>query len=330
MHLFPPEDINMENLEEWTPEDHEWTPEATERTQEINNDAEYLKQLKSEHPYLIGLSEALQKHPAINKAINKTAPYAEHLNRIVQGTGLPNLSKGFFTGSDKLLRGLASMTPTGVGLPNVDIPDPGFSEAVIPDINPAVQGGAEAIGQAIPYLAGLGSNVTRAQQLGEKLSDLPLTKKMASRALREALQTAKGREIGELNIPTNLIEDLKQFLPETTPYKKLLQNAMNKDYESLFNLQSDVGSHSSDFAKALFSAAERSHGREGLAARNRLIDAMRSSLNEAGHGDISELMKHGQNRYRQYMNLRPWRNAAALTAISSAVPYYSKLKSLIP
>lgn len=327
MHLVGQEDINMAALEEWTPESHEWQPEQPESYSPDENTEDNLKELKKKHPYLIGLSEAIQKHPAINKSIEKSAPYIEHFNRAVQGTGLPNLSKGFFVGSDKLLRMLMNATPTGIA-PPVNVPSPGWEEKQIPEVNPKIQRGAEILGETLPDLASFETGKPALTHLGHAFKDLPLTQKMASRSLREAKGLAENREIGSLDVPDELIQDLKQFLPETTPYKKLLERAMNKDYQSLFDLQSDVGKHSRDYIKSLFSAAERAHGREGAAARNRLLDAMREHLSSTGNLDIAELMKHGQNRYRQYMKLRPYRNAA-LAAPLAGTPAYKHIKKYL-
>lgn len=140
------------------------------------------------------------------------------------------------------------------------------------------------------------------------LSDLPLTQKMASRSLNEARALSEARNAHPGVIPEEIMQDIPQFLPNTTPYRKLIEQARTGEYNPLFDLQSDLGHQSRDYMKSLFSAAERRHGREAHGTRERLLDAMRGQLSEQGHHDIAELMKHGQNRYRQYKKLMSVRN----------------------
>ena len=124
----------------------------------------------------------------------------------------------------------------------------------------------------------------------------------------------------QVNISPEIIDDLAQFLPKTTPYRKAIEAAKKGDYKDLFNLQSDVGKHAADYAKSLFSAADRAHGREGLAARQRLLDAIHEDLQAKGHHDISKLLKKGQDEYRRYSKFKPYRNALGLAAAAYAVP----------
>lgn len=154
--------------------------------------------------------------------------------------------------------------------------------------------------------------------IGGALEGLPpFTQRGASKHLRKASELVNQRGVGPLNVPTENIEDLRQFLPATLPYRKLMEEAQGKEYGPLFNLQSDVGKQARDYAKSIFSAAERAHGREGLAARDRLLDEIRSGLIEKGHGDIAELMKKGQNQYRRYSEFKPLRNKAALGTLGA-------------
>jgi hypothetical protein len=106
-----------------------------------------------------------------------------------------------------------------------------------------------------------------------------------------------------LSAMANVLEDIPQFLPNTEPYRKLMQAAKKGDYKSLFTLQSDLGKHAHQLTKSS-SGAERLHGIEASKTRQRLIEAMRAKLAESGHQDIADLMAHGQNRYRQYNKLK--------------------------
>lgn len=124
----------------------------------------------------------------------------------------------------------------------------------------------------------------------------------------------------KVNIPHELIEDAAQFLPKTTPYKNLLKDAQSGDYNSLFRLQSDLGSHASDYAKSLFSAAERAHGRAGMATRKELLKEIHNALKANGHEDVSELLRKGQEEYRRYAKFKPYRNAILAAGAAYSLP----------
>lgn len=147
-----------------------------------------------------------------------------------------------------------------------------------------------------------------------------LTRKGASKSLVKAKDLAKGRNIGTLNVNPDLIEDAAQFLPKTSAYKNMLEGAGYGDYNELFKLQSDLGKHSSDYARSLFSAAERSHGRAGMATRNKLLSDMHQGLQDLGHEDISKLLKKGQDEYRRYAKFKPYRNAVGVAAGAYMMP----------
>lgn len=147
-----------------------------------------------------------------------------------------------------------------------------------------------------------------------------LTKRGASGKLRKARELTKGKNIGPIDVNPELIEDAAQFLPKTSPYKNALEAAHYGDYDALFNLQSDLGKHASDYSRSMFSAAERSHGRAGLATRNKLLEELHTGLKKQGHHDISKLLKDGQNDYRRHMKFRPYRNAIGVAGAGLAVP----------
>jgi len=147
-----------------------------------------------------------------------------------------------------------------------------------------------------------------------------LTKWGASKTLKKATQLGRERRMGPLSINNETIEDLRQYLPNTAPYRNALEDAHYGDYNKLFSLQSDVGKHASQQARSFFSAAERAHGREGLAARHRLLDEIHANLKSQGHHDISNLLRQGQNEYRRYMAFKPYRNALGMAAGAYAIP----------
>ncbi len=178
-------------------------------------------------------------------------------------------------------------------------------------------------------LRGIGRNILPIAGTARGLSAMPhLTQHGATRKLNRAQRLAEERNIGQMNVNPQLVQDARQFLPNTLPYRNNLTTAGTGDYNSLFRLQSDLGQHASDYAKSLFSAAERQHGRAGLEARARLLDEMHGNLQTQGHHDISNLLREGQNDYRRYIRFRPIRNSLIGAGAASALPWKSMTKTL--
>lgn len=162
--------------------------------------------------------------------------------------------------------------------------------------------------------------------LGEFVHASPhMTKHGAAKDLRKAHNIATEKGIREVEVPHELIEDARQFLPNTAPYHKLLEKAHEGHYQDLFNLQSDLRKHAGDYSTSRFSAAERAHGREGLAARQRLVESIQENLRKQGHNEVADLMKSGQENYRRHMKIRPYLNIAkglgVAGTINSAFPH---------
>lgn len=147
-----------------------------------------------------------------------------------------------------------------------------------------------------------------------------LTRYGASKKLRQVSKLNAQGKIKPLNVNPELIEDMRQFLPKTAPYRNALDEAHYGDYQKLFNLQSDVGKESAARARDIFSSAERSHGRAGLKSVNALLDDMHKEIQAQGLLKESKLLSEGRNDYRRYKKFLPYRNALALGAASLAIP----------
>lgn len=178
--------------------------------------------------------------------------------------------------------------------------------------------------KGIQKVAEYAPEVVGAIDLGAPL----LFRHAAAAPLRKASKLAAERNIGPVNISPELIEDARQFLPNTAPYRNLIDKAMAGDYESLFSLQSDLGKHSRQLARNPFSAAERAHGRAGNAARQDLLGAKATELGKMGEQDIADLQRLGQQQYRRYQKLKPVvRGAGILALTQTGAPSY--LRKLI-
>lgn len=194
------------------------------------------------------------------------------------------------------------------GAPNqTDRAIQGLTEFAIPFGSGKVRMGARALGEAVPLFRALGAG-----------------------KLNRANELAKTRDIGSLDIPEHLIEDLRQYMPDTAPYRNMIEKAKQGDYQSLFQLQSDAGKQAGGRANDYFSFAQRAHGRAGLEARGDLISKMKENLTSMGHEDVAKLFGKGQNDYRRYIKMKPYRDALGLALAYQAFPELKKLKSYLP
>ena len=88
-------------------------------------------------------------------------------------------------------------------------------------------------------------------------------------------------------------------------YPKAQSNTKDQirgDYQSLFNLQRDLGKISAarkGRISKLFSPETNLKGEAGLRSRNSLLDAILENLQSLGHHDISNLLRQGQNDFRK-------------------------------
>jgi hypothetical protein len=147
-----------------------------------------------------------------------------------------------------------------------------------------------------------------------------LTRKGASKNIVKARELGKTRNMGPLEVNPDLIEDTRQFLPNTTPYRNLIDDAGYGDYNKLFSLQSDLGKHAGGMSKDWFSKANRAHGRAGLEVRGNILNEMKNSMRQQGHGDIADLLTKGQDEYRRYMKFKPYRNALMAAGAAYSLP----------
>lgn len=147
-----------------------------------------------------------------------------------------------------------------------------------------------------------------------------LTRKGASKNIVKARELGKTRNMGPLDVNPDLIEDTRQFLPNTTPYRNLIDDAGYGDYNKLFSLQSDLGKHAGGMSKDWFSKANRAHGRAGLEVRGNILNEMKNSMRQQGHGDIADLLTKGQDEYRRYMKFKPYRNALLAAGAAYSLP----------
>lgn len=246
------------------------------------------------------------------------------------GAGFGELGHGVLSAPGNIRDYLAKKDLISQKSPSFRLP-----EEVLPkDYNYGEALGAEGNQPGDELIRGIPTGVASipfANKLFSALEEIPVTRKIAAKPLKKAEQLIAERDIGKFSIPKDIFKETKDFLPNNTPYKKLLQQAKKGDYKDLFTLQSDLGMVSRELNKSA-SGAERLHGRQAGDLRKRLLDSMKEHLNKGGHEDISKLISKGQNKYRQHMKFKkPVQNAALIGLGALGLGSgYSKLKNLVP
>lgn len=283
----------------------------------------------AQHPFIRRLAMALQNHPSLNKVIQSAAPYAEHFNRAIKGTGLPNLAQGAFQGGSDVLRGAASLVPTGAGLPSVNIPDPGFEKNNIEEVPlPGFQSNPlQEIAGPAGYAATLLNPQRAAIKAGETIAaKLPTSKNLAAKITEDKsvikntyknlynglFKKAEEQGIKEIAKPKGKINAIIENTPETY-HKRLQQFIENPTLENAHWAQSDLGK--------LERSLEKSHANNPLTKPK--LDALKQAkdykekIKEAMFaGNKAKLEKEYNKITKGYANeVLPYTTNKAITAL---------------
>lgn len=167
--------------------------------------------------------------------------------------------------------------------------------------------------------------------IGGAASLLPiLTRFPATRKLNKVRQNLQEKGVSHLNIPDYIINDIESnnYLRNTKANRNLLDRAKTGNYQDLFDLQSDMGGLQRRYSNDVFSSAQRELGRDIGKSRQDLLHETRKDIEAKGHKEDADLMRLGQEQYRQYSKLKPYRNGA-LIAMLAGLPGYKYLKKLI-
>lgn len=110
------------------------------------------------------------------------------------------------------------------------------------------------------------------------------------------------RGIGQIKVTPTLFEEAEKHLPKTQKYRDLINKARNGDYESLHQLQSDLGKKGTA-AKSAATHAERNAGEEMLDTRKQINSTIQSHMKNTGNTDLSDTLKEASKGYRDYKKL---------------------------
>lgn len=135
------------------------------------------------------------------------------------------------------------------------------------------------------------------------LHKYPVTQRGASRQLRLLDKMMKEREIGNLPLSAESIQESRPFLPQTHATREMLKGAAEGEYQPSFSLQSQVGHHERNLRKSPL-AAERLLAPQARELKQRILGEMQTALRESGHHEAADLLKGGINDYRKYIKYR--------------------------
>lgn len=135
------------------------------------------------------------------------------------------------------------------------------------------------------------------------LHKYPVTQRGAARQLRMLDKMIKEREIGNIPLSAESLEESKPFLPQTHATREMLKGAAEGEYNPAFSLQSQIGHHERNLRKSPL-ASERLLAPQARELKQRLLGEMQKALRESGHHEAADLLKGGINDYRKYIKFR--------------------------
>ena len=167
---------------------------------------------------------------------------------------------------------------------------------------------------------------------GAGIGLLPISTRIpAVRKLNRARANLAEHGINRLDVGDHILNDIEgnNYLRNNQANRNLLDRARTGNYQALFNLQSDLGGLQRRYGNDRFSSAQRELGRDIGHTRQELLNNMRHDIGYQGRPQDAELMRLGQQQYRQHIQLRPWLQKSLIAALIG-IPGYKQIKKLVP
>lgn len=154
------------------------------------------------------------------------------------------------------------------------------------------------------------------------------TLKGKAQGLFDAVKNQVGkREIPNMKLSDDLLEEAQSHLPITRASKNLIENAKNGDHESVFKLQSELGKRG--FKRLSHDMpSENDVGELMLDTRDKILENMRNHFKDTGHTDLSDTMDNARS---MWSNLKKTYYPTRIPQIGQMVEEgYRKVPSNIP
>lgn len=125
---------------------------------------------------------------------------------------------------------------------------------------------------------------------------------MGTRQLNKVAKAA-GESGLNFNLPSEAIEEAKNYLPKTHATREMINASEAGSYPSSFSLQSQLGKHQRDLSTSPL-AAERLLAPKVSELRQGMQAHLANVLESNGMSEEANLLRQGINNYRQYMQVK--------------------------
>lgn len=135
------------------------------------------------------------------------------------------------------------------------------------------------------------------------LRRFPVTQKLAAQPFKEAAEQARKRQISNINVNPQYIQEAENLLPQSEYFQKLIADAKAGNYEPLMSLQTDVGRE----ARALGKSPIRAESRQAVKAhelKQNILGDIKTHLESQGHEDLARLLDEGMRNYKTYIKIK--------------------------
>lgn len=105
-----------------------------------------------------------------------------------------------------------------------------------------------------------------------------------------------------IKLPKDLLNDAKQYLPDTRRVKSLITDAEKGSYDALHSLQSELWKLGSKGLSADLPSAVK-EGHEMLDVRSRINDIIQNHFINSGENDLAHLLTKARDRYRNLKDI---------------------------
>lgn len=136
------------------------------------------------------------------------------------------------------------------------------------------------------------------------LRRMPITRRGASRQLREAERLINERGIANFEMNNPLLQETLPFLPRTHATAEMIQGIMQGEYRPAFALQSQIGHHARNLAKSSLASERDLLAPQARELKQHILHEMEQALRGTGHHEEADLLRGGINDYRRYMQFR--------------------------
>lgn len=196
---------------------------------------------------------------------------------------------------------LSQISAAGVG-GALTTPGDAFNRGFGALMSMAPIGATKALGGILKILPTLSEKIDPKNLVKLVQSGHDVMEKRASDIFNFIKDEVKPRGVNKIDIPKNILDDAKSYLPNTRASSKLIEDAKEGDYEALHRLQSDLGKRGK---KKLSSdlGADTNEGEEILDTRDKILESIKNKFNEYGHNDLSNLLDMGRSQWAKMKDL---------------------------